>query len=282
MFTCQNQNEPLPSKRKTKKSSVMQSKSPTSAINSLQTRVRQSREHRLTSNCQSFDWNISRNSELLGSTKSERPEYSDADISRLIAEFDKNSKSSGRGARNEEYKRRLVHLALYRSELPKFKENQSYEDGSQSFSNDGSKTSSERSLQPKSVWSEETPKLANLSSEKQPHLMQGKNTNTSFSLKPLKENNGQSHKYGKKKRSSERVKYCMTEKNTTLKFLYRLATNHFDMKEYASALEVFEEVMRILLSQLKPEMEKRNELPNAELIADAYYNVAICHFYLKG
>jgi len=184
----------------------------------------------------------------------------------------------------EEYKRRVVHMAMYRSTLPKF------DIDSKSDSKGTSTSSSDQSLRPKSVWSEDTPKVANLSQHSDfvkrvvsigpsPNLMRDR-TNQNDS--PRSENFS---KRSKDRGGKPRVKYCMAEKSTTQKFLHRLATNHFDMREYNAALEVFEEILRIQLSQLSPDqIEEGDGIPNenTEMLSQAYYNVAICHFYLKG
>ena len=226
----------------------------------------------LMANCPSFDLNVSRGSPNVG--ESTKDTYSDSDISNLIGLFEQqmSATKNKRASSNVEYKRRLVHLALYRSSLPKFNDTLS---GDASCSIGTGKSSGERSLQPKSVWSEDTPKLANLSNE----LGQAHAQTQKEKLKP----NISRMKHKSNRGKADRVRYCMAKKSTTLKFLKRLAANHFDTKEYSSALEVFEEILRIYLSQLQV-VERQSDVLNAdtETLANAYYNVAICHFYLRG
>ena len=226
-------------------------------------------------NCQGFDLNIERgDSSCKENTVSD---INDAEISNLINLFEQkmSSSNSKRMNSNEAYKRRLVHLALYRSSLPKFNDAVS---GDASYSTGTGKSSGERSLHPKSVWSEDTPKLANLSNETM--MMPTLNQGHTEKLKPKLIKGKNKLARGK----PHRVRYCMTEKSTTLKFLQRLATNHFDTKEYSAALEVFEEILRIVLSNMQVDIADRNKRMHAdtEILASAYYNVAICQFYLRG
>lgn len=146
---------------------------------------------------------------------------SDEEISRMIKLYESQTSSASKSKKKkansgtQEYKRRLVHLALYRSVLPKFVDN--HNETCSVSANTNSTSRSGKSLQPKSIYSEDTPRIANLSDPDPPHLISDGKCDVVRNEIGAKQ----------KKRTGvrrERAKYCLAEKDQTMKFLHRLAS----------------------------------------------------------